>query len=118
MNGDADYRDWEETEGTIEECRLSFLSRLRGSEITDVGYDPYEYVVTFSYEADGHEFNGQYKANSPQEVGFHFPLRYLRSNPATNTAAKKPTSIWLKIVLGLIAIGCVLLLRHYFPDTD
>ena len=96
--------EWTSAQATITACKQRFLGR---ENMSNEGYMPAEYIVTFSYEVNGRTFCGNYRANSPQESGHTFEILYDPHRPARNTGSDALQKPWVKIaawILGGIAV--------------
>jgi hypothetical protein len=74
--------DWLLAVATVSACKRTLLGQ---ESISDAGYVPPEYQVSFSYEVNGRSFAGTFRANSPQERGHTFEILYDPQNPCRNT---------------------------------
>ncbi|HWZ50360.1 MAG TPA: hypothetical protein VNW54_02740 [Granulicella sp.] len=78
----------------ITACRQTLLGVESWS---NEGYVPAEYIVTFSYAVDGRAFEGNYRANSPQECGHAFEILYDPEHPSKNTGSDVLQTPWIRI---------------------
>jgi hypothetical protein len=97
--------DWVSTRASIIACKLT---RAGGVGLSLEGYYPAEYVVTFTYSADGRTFKGRYRTNSPQECGHNFEILYNPRHPSRNTGSDALTRSWLTMTAFVIAVVAIL----------
>jgi hypothetical protein len=88
--------DWVGTRATITACDLRLLGR---ENLSNEGYTPPEYVVSFSYSADGQTFKGTYRANS----------RYDPKHPSRNTGSDALDKRWVRIAAAALGVTTVLI---------
>jgi hypothetical protein len=96
--------DWVSTRATIIACKQTQAGAV-GLSLD--GYYPPEYVITFSYLADGQPFKGTYRANSSQECGHDFEILYDPKHPSRNTGSDVLTRRWGRMsaaALGIVAV--------------
>jgi hypothetical protein len=98
--------DWVGTRATITACDLRLLGR---ENLSNEGYTPPEYVVSFSYSADGQTFKGTYRANSPQACGRDFEIRYDPKHPSRNTGSDALDKRWVRIAAAALGVTTVLI---------
>ncbi len=65
------------------------------SPTDDNPYPVAEYVVSFSYEAQGRSYKGRYKSGVPRENGYSFEIVYDPEKPERNTASEDPENGWM-----------------------
>jgi hypothetical protein len=65
---------------------------------SDGDYQPAEYVITFSYIAQGKTYVGKYKAGSPAEDGHTFEIQYDPSRPERNTGSDEQR-LWVRVTV-------------------
>jgi hypothetical protein len=92
--------EWIGTQATIAACKQTLLGR---ANMSNEGYIPAEYVVTFAYEVNGRTFKGNYRANSPQQSGHTFEILYDSEHPARNTGSDVLQRSWIKIATWLLS---------------
>jgi hypothetical protein len=63
----------------------------------DGDYQLAEYVITFSYIAQGKTYVGKYKAGSPEEDGHTFEIQYDPSHPERNTGSDEHPNLWVRV---------------------
>ena len=97
---------WASTQATITACKQTLLGQ---ESFSDEGYLPAEYLVTFSYQADGQDFDGSYRVNSPQDIGHTFEILYNPSNPRQNSGSDSLANPWRKWSARIIGIAAALL---------
>ena len=83
------------TQAVITACKQTLVGRESWS---NEGYLPAEYTVTFSYAVNGRTFEGNYRANSPQECGHAFEILYDPEHPGKNTGSDVLQNPWMRIV--------------------
>ena len=73
---------------------------------SDGEYQLAEYVITFSYSAQGKTYVGKYKAGSPEDDGHTFEIQYDPSRPERNTGSDEPPKPWVRVTV--LVAGCIL----------
>jgi hypothetical protein len=102
MSTMANQDEWIRTQATIIACTQKW-----GYQSLDDNSVLPEYVVTFLYLADGQTFEGNYRANSPQECGHEFEILYDPKHLSRNTGSDVLNKRWVRMtgaMLGVIAV--------------
>ena len=86
--------------------------------LTSEGYIPQEYVVTFSYSADGQTFKGTYRTNSPQECGHDFEILYDPKHPHKNTGSDGLNKRWVRMIAVALGVITVLVAIWFWGKED
>jgi Protein of unknown function (DUF3592) len=95
--------EWKEVEATVFTCGWQNKSGIGAAGLKVDGH----YLITFSYEVDGHWYSGEFLNASPLVEGSKFPLRYDPENPNRNEKSLEvQRSRWFSVaILALLAIG-------------
>jgi hypothetical protein len=107
--------EWVSTRATVTACKEKLLARENWSA---EGYSSGEYIVTFSYVANGRTFKGNYGANSPQECGHTFEILYDPAHPNINTGSDVLQNPWIRITAGILGIISALIGIWLWKDKD
>jgi hypothetical protein len=77
--------------------------------------DPAEFLITFSYSAEGKVYTGKYKAGSPKDVGDTFEISFNPDNPQENTGEDPKLKPWVRAFAIILGTLVTLILIKFFP---
>jgi hypothetical protein len=82
---------WVTSTAVVTGCQRTFsTSFVDESVLTDGIYEVAQFVINFSYEADGNSYDGRYMSGVPREDGYCFGILYDPKRPTRNTASEAP----------------------------
>lgn len=95
-------KSWPQTEATVFTCGVQdhYEPQTGGSQ---------DYLVTFSYEINGHWYSGEFSSAEPWVEGSKFCVRYDPDDPNRSSKDDPVSNRWFTIISILAGIALVIL---------
>jgi hypothetical protein len=89
---------WPQAEAIVSSSKTQCCQLASGG-----GFAGREYLITFSYEVEGHPYTGEFECSGPWEVGQKFCIQYDPDDPETNTMCARKQERWVYYILAAAA---------------
>jgi hypothetical protein len=111
---------WTDTTATVAACELiNHAPRVWTGRTADLQLPVMpRYAVTFTYQANGQQYSGQYVIHAEESIGHTFTICYDPENPQNNSGSEKSLSLRPRMLhfLAAIIVLLLVLVSHWFRN--